>query len=163
MKDASPARLYATLVGCVLTILGIAGFFYSSSFGRPGTTGELLGLFEVNGWYNVVHILTGAIGLFVAGYAARRYALWMGALYLAFAIWGIVLGNGESILGFLPVTTENNFLNLALGGLGVCAAFATPRLSAKREGPPVRNPPARGQTRGQDGLRKPPDLLDSAG
>lgn len=118
-------------------VLGIVGFFYSSSFGSPGDSGEALGLFEVNGWYNVAHIATGAIGLLVAGYAARQYALWMGALYIAIGIWGLIAGSGEEILGYLPIDDGNNFLNLALGALGVCAALATPRTRVAK--PPSRS------------------------
>ena len=125
--DASPAKLYATLVGGVLVIAGIAGFFYSASFGGPGEVDDVLGLFGVNGWHNLVHILTGAVGLFVAGFAARRYAFWLGVAYLGIALWGFVLGSGESILGFFPVNTEDNLLHLALGLLGVAAALGTPK------------------------------------
>ena len=125
--DPSPARLYATLIGGVLVIGGIVGFFYSASFGSPGHVDDALGLLSVNGWHNVVHILTGAIGLLVAGYAARRYAMWLGIAYLGIAIWGFVLGSGESILGFFPVNTDDNLLHLVLGLLGIGAALGTPR------------------------------------
>jgi hypothetical protein len=125
MEEPSPAQLYATLVGAVLVIGGIVGFFYSASFGSPGKVDDALGLFSVNGWHNTVHILTGAIGLLVAGFAARRYALWLGIVYLAIAIWGFALGSGESILGFIPVNTADNLLHLVLGLLGVAAALAT--------------------------------------
>lgn len=126
MEGASPARLYATLVGGVLVIAGILGFFYSASFGSPGTVDKAFGIFAVNGWHNVVHIVTGAIGLLVAGYAARQYALWLGVVYIAIAAWGFVIGSGDSILGFIPINTEDNFLHLILGALGVGAAMATP-------------------------------------
>jgi hypothetical protein len=123
----SPARLYATLVGGALVVAGIVGFFYSASFGSPGTVDEALGVFSVNAWENVLHALTGAIGLLVAGYASRRYALWLGAFYLVLAVWGFAIGSGESILGFVPVDTGDNFLHLALGLLGAAAGLATPR------------------------------------
>ena len=84
-------------------------------------------MFEVNAWHNIVHILTGAIGLLVAGYAAREYALGLGAVYLVIAVWGFIIGGGESILGFIPVNTEDNFLHLILGLLGIAAGLATPR------------------------------------
>ena len=140
MLDASPAKLYATLVGGVLVIAGIVGFFYSASFGGPGEVDDVFGLFGVNGWHNLVHILTGAVGLLVAGFAARRYAFWLGLAYLGIALWGFVLGSGESILGFFPVNTEDNFLHLVLGLLGVGAALATPRAasSASRPGRPQK-------------------------
>lgn len=126
MDAPSPARLYATLVGAALVVAGIVGFFYSASFGSPGEVEQMLGVFAVNGWVNVFHILSGALGLFVAGYASRRYALWLGAAYVVVAFWGFALGSGESILGFLPVNTGDNVLHLVLGGLGVAAARATP-------------------------------------
>ncbi len=128
MEGASPARLYATLVGAALMIGGIAGFFYSASFGSPGSVDDAFGILAVNAWHNIFHIATGAIGLLVAGYAARQYALWLGAVYVVVAVWGFLIGSGESILGFLPVNTADNFLHLILGGLGLAAAAATPRL-----------------------------------
>lgn len=131
MEGASPARLYATLVGGVLVIAGIIGFFYSASFGSPGSVDDAFGLLAVNGWHNVVHILTGAIGLLVAGYAAREYALWLGIVYAVIAFWGFIIGSGDSILGFIPVNTEDNFLHLILGLLGIAAALSTPRQSTK--------------------------------
>jgi Domain of unknown function (DUF4383) len=126
MEDASPARLYATLVGGVLVIAGIVGFFYSASFGGPGEVDDAFGILAVNAWHNVFHILTGAIGLLVAGFAARQYAMGLGVIYLAIAIWGFLIGSGDSILGFIPVNTEDDFLHLALGLLGIGAALATP-------------------------------------
>jgi hypothetical protein len=126
MEQASPARLYATLVGAALVVLGILGFFYSASFGSPGEVDDMLGIFAVNGWTNVLHIVTGALGLLVAGFASRRYALWLGALYVAVAVWGFLLGSGGEILGFLPVNTGDNLLHLGLGALGLAAVAATP-------------------------------------
>jgi Domain of unknown function (DUF4383) len=127
MADASPAKLYATLVGGVLVVAGIIGFFYSASFGSPGKVDDVFGILSVNAWHNIVHILTGAIGLLVAGYAAREYALGLGAVYLVIAVWGFIIGSGDSILGFIPVNTEDNFLHLILGVLGIGAGLATPR------------------------------------
>jgi len=127
MEGATPARLYATVVGAVLVVAGILGFFYSASFGSPGEVDDVLGILSVNAWHNIVHILTGAVGLLVAGYAARQYALWLGVIYIAIAIWGFAIGSGESILGFIPINTEDNFLHAILGVLGVLAALATPR------------------------------------
>jgi hypothetical protein len=126
MQEPSPAKLYATLIGAVLVVGGIVGFFYSASFGSPGQVDDVFGAFAVNGWLNVIHIATGAIGLLVADYAARRYALWLGVIYLVIAALGFIIGSGDSILGFIPVNTGDNFLHLVLGALGVGAAFATP-------------------------------------
>src|SRR5215217_4696883 len=112
MDAPSPARLYASLSGATLVVTGILGFFYSSSFGSPGEVDEVFGVFAVNGWTNVLHILTGALGLFVAGYASRWYSLWLGAFYVALGFWGFALGSGEAILGFLPTDTGIDVLHL---------------------------------------------------
>jgi hypothetical protein len=136
MDAPSPARFYATSVGAALIVLGIVGFFYSASFGSPGETGELLGAFAVNGWVNVLHILSGALGLLVAGYAARQYSLWLGFAYLALALWGFAVGDGGAILGFLPVDTGGNLLHLVIGALGVSAALSTPG-AKKTKGEPA--------------------------
>ena len=134
----SPARLYATLVGGVLVVAGIVGFFYSASFGGPGQVDDVFGLLSVNAWHNVFHIATGAVGLLVAGYAARQYSLCLGILYLALAAWGFVIGSGaQVILGFIPVNTADDFLHLVLGLLGVGAALATP---VEKKAPPAEKP-----------------------
>lgn len=127
MAEATPARLYASLVGATLVIAGIVGFFYSSAFGSPGETDELFGILTVNGWHNVLHIATGALGLVTMGYAARAFAGGIGVAYLALAGWGFAIGSGESLLGVVPVNTADNFLHVALGVLGVAAYLATPR------------------------------------
>ena len=131
MAASSPARLYALLVGGALTIAGIIGFFYDSSFdtGDALTTDAVLGILDVNGWHNVVHIVTGLLGLAAVGYAARAYALVLGLVYVVVAIWGFAeTTNGVGvILDFLPVNTEDNILHLALGLTGLAAGAATAR------------------------------------
>ena len=132
MNDTyTPASLYAGLIGGVLVIAGILGFFYSSSFGAPGEVDAVLGILDVNAWHNIVHIASGALGVlaFMSGPAASRtYALAFGAIYVVVAIWGFVIGGGESILGFIPVNREDNVLHAGLGVLGIAAyAASAPR------------------------------------
>jgi hypothetical protein len=132
MAASSPAKLYATLVGAVLTIAGIIGFFYSGSFGSPGEVDKVFGILAVNGWHNVVHLVTGLLGLAAAGYAARQYALGLGLVYLVVAIWGFIIGSGDSILSIVPVNTEDNILHLLIGLAGLAAGAASPERAAAR-------------------------------
>jgi hypothetical protein len=69
MEPPSPARLYATLAGAVLFVAGIVGFFHDLS------------------WLNYLYVASGAVGLLLAGVAARPYALCAGAIYTGLAIW----------------------------------------------------------------------------
>lgn len=88
MEEASPTRLFAALVGAGLVIYGIAGFFFDSSFARPEDIGEAAGLLAVNGWANCFHILTGAVGLLLAGFASRRYTIGISSIYTLIAVAG---------------------------------------------------------------------------
>jgi hypothetical protein len=133
MENQSPARLYALIFGAVLVLAGIIGFFYSSDFASPGRVSPVLGILDVNGWHNVVHIVTGVLGLaaYAAGaYAARTYALALGAIYIVVAVWGFIVGDGGAILGFLPVNTEDNVLHLIIGLVGLAAGAAPTRRTA---------------------------------
>jgi hypothetical protein len=124
----SPAQVYALLVGAVLTVAGIVGFFYNSGFTSDKSVRDaIFGILDVNGWHNVFHIATGVLGLVAASsYAsARNYALGIGIVYIAVAIWGFIVGDGDSILSILPVNTADNVLHLVIGVSGIAAGTAT--------------------------------------
>ena len=125
----TPAMLYAGVAGAVLTILGIIGFFYNADFTSDKSVRDaVFGILDVNGWHNVVHTLTGVLGLLSYGagvHAARSYALSLGVVYLVVAAWGFIIGDGDSILSIVPVNTEDNIFHLLLGVGGVWAGRAT--------------------------------------
>jgi Domain of unknown function (DUF4383) len=130
MEERSPAQAFALVIGLTLVVAGIVGFFYSASFSTgDGTERDaVLGILDVNGWHNLVHIASGAIGLFVAGsYAgSRAYALGLGVVYVVVAALGFIAGNGDEIFNLIPVNTEDNFLHLLIGIAGLGAGLATP-------------------------------------
>jgi hypothetical protein len=132
VTQRSPAQLYALIFGIVLVAAGILGFFYESSFATGDDTlverDAVLGILDVNGWHNVVHIASGLVGLAVAGsYAnARMYALVFGAVYIVVAILGFIYGDGDSIFKLIPVNTEDNVLHALIGVSGIGAGMATP-------------------------------------
>jgi Domain of unknown function (DUF4383) len=137
----SPAQVFALVIGATLTVAGIVGFFYNASFGTgDGTSRDaVLGILDVNGWHNVVHIASGAIGLLVAGSytGSRVYAIGLGAIYLVVALLGFLAGNGDEIFNLIPVNSEDNFLHLLIGLAGVGGGLATPGTA-----PPSTNRPA---------------------
>ena len=136
MDDASPARLYCLLVGAVLVIAGIIGFFYEASFatGDSIRTEDVFGILSVNGWHNVVHVAIGALLLAFAGSAARPAALGVGVLYIVLCILGFIatshggiafVAQNDVLVKLVPVNNEDNVLHLILGITGVIAYFAT--------------------------------------
>jgi len=130
METASPARLYCTLVGAVLVIAGILGFFWEASFatGDDIKSDEVVGILAVNGWHNLVHLAIGVLLLAAAGTEARSAALGVGLLYVVLAIWGFLeVDNGFGVLiDLVPINTEDNWLHLILGLTGLAAGAASP-------------------------------------
>ncbi|MGH2923634.1 MAG: DUF4383 domain-containing protein [Solirubrobacterales bacterium] len=138
MEASSPARLYCLLVGGVLVLAGILGFFYEASFavGDEIEADNVFGLLAVNGWHNLVHLAIGALLLVAAGGAARSAALLVGVLYLVLAALGFVATGGDGVgfvaengvlVDLVPVNDEDNWLHVILGVTGVLAALATGR------------------------------------
>ena len=127
MEASSPARLYCTLVGAVLVIAGILGFFYEASFdtGDLIQSDEVLGLLAVNGWHNLVHLAIGLLLLAAAGSAARTAALAVGLLYLVLSIWGFIESDNV-LISLVPINDEDNVLHLILGLTGLAAGAASP-------------------------------------
>ena len=123
----TPAQTYSLVFGWALLVAGIIGFFVSATFGSPGSTGDLLAIFRVNGWHDLVHVASGLVGLACAGRpsSARAFAGGFGLVYLAVAIWGFALGAHGNILGFLPINTGDNVLHLAIALLGLATAAAS--------------------------------------
>lgn len=134
MDTTSPARMYALVIGVVLVAAGILGFFYESTFtSDEAVRDKVLGILAVNGWHNLVHLATGALGLIAYQYAAREYAYGLGAVYIVITIWGFAVGSGESILSIIPINTADNILHLAIGVLGIVAgAMSSPKVGASR-------------------------------
>jgi hypothetical protein len=93
---------------------------------------DVFGVLGVNGWHNLVHLATGLLGLALwRSYGgARVYAIGLGVVYTGVAIWGFVIGSGESILGFLPVNTEDNVLHTVIALVSLVVGIVTPAVPA---------------------------------
>jgi Domain of unknown function (DUF4383) len=141
MAERTPAQVYALVIGAALVAAGILGFFYNGDFGTGNGTDRdaVLGILDVNGWHNLVHIATGALGLAVAASygGARSYALGLGAVYLLVALLGFIAGDGDEIFNLIPVNTEDNVLHLLLGIAGVGAGLATTEPRPTTAAPPT--------------------------
>lgn len=111
----SPNRLLATVFGAVYLLVGLLGFFVVGdvpSFFSPDG-GLLLGIFEVNIFHNVAHLLIGA-ALLIAGLSSVRAAksvnLTIGVAYLLLGLVGLFIT--ESPLNVLAINAADNVLHL---------------------------------------------------
>jgi len=126
--EAGPARLFALAAGILLSLLGVLGFFYDAGFdtGKQLAADDIAGIIVVNGWRNVIYLISGLLALGFAAHRPRRTAAALGAFYLAYGLWGLVETERDigSILEILPLTDEDNIFHLVIGGLGAIAAIA---------------------------------------
>jgi hypothetical protein len=123
----SPNRLVATIFGAVYLLVGLLGFAVTGGVSFFATEGGLLlGIFEVNPFHNVAHLLIGAallIGGLVSTRAAKGVNITIGAAYLLLGVVGFFIA--DSALNVLALNTFDHFLHLAsaivLLGVGLAA------------------------------------------
>jgi hypothetical protein len=129
------AEWFCLVGGAALVLAGLFGFIADATFdtGSAVQGDSFLG-FEVNGWHNLVHILTGLFLLTGAKnrHAAKRVALIFGIVYGAVTIYGLIDGN--SVLGILPVNPADNVLHLVLSVAAIAASLLTPDRDEARTG-----------------------------
>lgn len=121
MQD--PQRYLALLFGLVLLVLGIVDFA-----GVLVTDGHLLGLFEIGVATNVVHVLTGLLGIVLSMYAgaATLFNKLGGLIYLLVFVFGAI--GTMAGLGATGWTTHALHLLLAIvvGTVGYSVGKSTP-------------------------------------
>ena len=126
MERTAYARLYATVTGAFLVLLGFVGLLENTEFQARELTSELFGFYAINGWTGVFHVAAGLLGLLLARPLRRLYALLAGIVFTCLGVWGILAANGTWLLGGLPANRWVNLINLLIGLLGI-VAFAASR------------------------------------
>lgn len=107
------------ILGWVFVLVGILGFV-------PGITsdGMLLGIFEVDGIHNIVHLLSGILAILFAKKGeegAKTFAKVFGIVYGIVAILGFF---STSILGLFMVNGADNILHVVLALVFLYVGFA---------------------------------------
>jgi len=125
VERAGYTRLYATLSGALLILLGLAGLIENSEFEAPELWSELLGVYAVNGWASLLHIALGLAALLLAQSLSRLWALAASFIFVALGIWGVLAAGGTLLFGVLPATRAVNALNLLLGAVALIALAAS--------------------------------------
>ena len=129
MEGKTLAQIYALALGGVLVLVGILGFLVEPSFGVGDSAerGTLIA-FDINGWHNVVHLLSGIVGLALAKTAAsaRMFAIGYGIVYLVVTALGFIVGDGGYLLSIIPINTADNLLHLAIAVSGIAIGLASP-------------------------------------
>jgi len=129
MQGKTLAQVYALVLGAVLALIGILGFLVEPSFavGDSAERGTLIA-FDINGWHNVVHLLSGVVGLAMAGTAAkaRLFCIGYGAVYVLVTLLGFIVGDGGLLLSLIPINTADNLLHLVIAVTGIAVGLSSP-------------------------------------
>lgn len=118
----APLRQFALVLGAVLLIIGILGFFeplmtVESPIGDGSTVSLLFGLFAVNTVHNLVHIASGILGIaagLISWPASRLYAQAFGVVYGLVTVAGMLSPEGTMFLGILPLNLADTVLHLII-------------------------------------------------
>jgi hypothetical protein len=123
------------LFGVIMLVVGVLGFV-------PGAApnGHLLGMFHVNAFHNMVHVLSGLAAL-IAGitstHAARLFFRIFGVIYGLVAVLGFFYGP-EPIFGILANNMADTWLHVAIAAVSLLLGFAVRETPA----PALRETPA---------------------
>jgi hypothetical protein len=124
-------RNFVLVIGAVLLVVGLAGF------AKP----DLLGM-HLTPIHNVIHVLSGAIALYVGaargGEGARSLLFAFGLVYALLGVLGILApGLVARVLGHDGGMTSAELMpdNLVHLALGAAAGIAASLMSARRELP----------------------------
>jgi hypothetical protein len=115
----TPNRIVAFVIGIVFLIIGALGLIFDT------TSGSLFG-FDVDLVHNLVHVLTGILGLAAAftGWS-RRFNQIFGIIYIVVGIAGLFpfLYFDQRLLGLMHVDAADNVLHLVVGLVAAGVGF----------------------------------------
>ncbi len=140
-NDAGPTtggrelpQLLALGFGAVYVLVGLVGFFVTgfSGFAEPNTDQHLLGIFELNPFHNVAHLVTGLTGIVLARTlgGARAYGWLLVVSHIGLVAFGLLYANKETALNFFSFNVADNVLHVGV----IVAVLVIALLPAKRVG-----------------------------
>ncbi len=136
------AQRFALIIGIFYLTIGILGFIpalVSQSGAMPPSIeklgvvsgfGYLMGLFPVNTPHNIIHLVTGLLGIVasIALDSSRLFSGQLGIYYTTLTVLGLV-PVANTFFGLFPLYGADVFLHGLTGALGIYFGFfATPSL-----------------------------------
>lgn len=124
------ARAFALVFGAIYVVVGVLGFIGPLVTGTGQESfivtegGKLLDVFWVNWFHNLVHLVTGVVGLVAAARtpSARMYSGVVGIIYAALFVVGLFTVD-RAFLGILPLNWADNILHLLSAVVALVVGF----------------------------------------
>lgn len=111
---ADVQKTYAIVIGAVLALVGIIGFFNAPIFG----------LFGVNAAQNILHLVGGAVIIWL-GYkgSAKPTNMWLGYVSGGVGILGFVPGVSGLLASIFAINAAISVLHIAIGAVSLGIAY----------------------------------------
>lgn len=115
-------KIYALILGIILAVFGVLGFVQS----------PILGLFGVNAFHNVLHIIAGGFGIYVGlkgvGPGYNKTIGWIG---VGLFVLGFIPGINTLLQNLIELNMGDNILHVVIGlvslGVGYGVKGETPK------------------------------------
>lgn len=111
---ADVQKTYAMVLGAVLVLLGLIGF----------VNAPILGIFGVNTAQNVLHLVGGALGLWLATKGSgKAFNMWTGIIALVVGVLWFVPGAGGLLNNIFAINAAISYLHVAVGVVSLGVAY----------------------------------------
>ena len=113
-------KTYAMIIGAVLILVGLIGFFNNPIFG----------LFGVNPAQNVLHLVGGALGVWLGMRtvnAAKAYNMWLGIVAAVVAVVGFIPAGLDLLNNILNINLEITVLHAAIAVVSLGVVYGVKR------------------------------------
>jgi hypothetical protein len=132
--------MFALALGTIYLLVGVLGFLPPLRGGvlmgvMGPSEGLLLGIFAVNWFHNLAHILIGIAGLalYRSFAGSKAYALVLGIAYAGLFLLGVLSSSVGTLGGLLPLNGPDNILHV-LTALVALAIYFTARIPEPEQG-----------------------------
>ena len=111
-------KTFALILGIVLLLAGILGFFENSFIGDSG-------FFGTNTLQDVLHLIAGAFGVYIGTKGqGSKYNATIGWIGLVLGVLGFVPVAADLIFSLLNINQATSILHLAIGVIALLVYYA---------------------------------------
>ena len=111
---ADVQKTYAMVIGAVLVLVGLIGF----------VNAPILGIFGVNAAQNVLHLVGGALGLWLATKGSgKSFNMWLGIIAVVVAVLGFLPVAKDLLTRIFNINMAITYLHAAIGVVSLGVAY----------------------------------------